>query len=81
MFETVKVANQVTRLRSQSQSPMVPGSSPASLRSSRISTPRISYYESDSASVHLEDKHSPPKHTEDHGSVLSVIYIIHIYVI
>ncbi|XP_056591004.1 trafficking kinesin-binding protein 1 isoform X2 [Triplophysa dalaica] len=67
VFETVKVANQVTRLRSQSQSPMVPGSSPASLRSSRISTPRISYYESDSASVHLEDKHSPLKHTEDHG--------------
>ncbi|XP_057218296.1 trafficking kinesin-binding protein 1 isoform X3 [Triplophysa rosa] len=67
VFETVKVANQVTRLRSQSQSPMVPGSSPASLRSSRISTPRTSYHESYSASVNLEDKHSPPKHTEDHG--------------
>lgn len=69
MFETVKVANQVSRLRSQSQSPMVPGSSPTSLRSSRISTPRTSYYESDSLSVNLEDKHSPLKHTEDHGSV------------
>uniref|UniRef100_A0A672SJ47 Trafficking kinesin-binding protein 1-like n=1 Tax=Sinocyclocheilus grahami TaxID=75366 RepID=A0A672SJ47_SINGR len=56
VFETVKVANQVARLRSQIHSPQVPGSSPASLRSSRISTPRTSYYESDNISVNTEDK-------------------------
>ncbi|XP_051528112.1 trafficking kinesin-binding protein 1 [Myxocyprinus asiaticus] len=67
VFETVKIANQVARLRSQIHSPQVPGSSPGSLRSSRISTPRTSYYESDSASFHLEDKHSPPTHTQEHG--------------
>ncbi|XP_051532664.1 trafficking kinesin-binding protein 1-like isoform X2 [Myxocyprinus asiaticus] len=67
VFETVKVANQVARLRSQSHSPQVPGSSPGSLRSSRISTPRTSYYESDSASFSLEDKHSPPTHTQEDG--------------
>uniref|UniRef100_A0A672SJ54 Trafficking kinesin-binding protein 1-like n=2 Tax=Sinocyclocheilus grahami TaxID=75366 RepID=A0A672SJ54_SINGR len=67
VFETVKVANQVARLRSQIHSPQVPGSSPASLRSSRISTPRTSYYESDNISVNTEDKHSPPTHTQDHG--------------
>ncbi|XP_026077827.1 trafficking kinesin-binding protein 1-like, partial [Carassius auratus] len=67
VFETVKVANQAARLRSQIQSPQVPGSSPASLRSSRISTPRTSYYESDNISVNMEDKHSPPTHTQDHG--------------
>uniref|UniRef100_A0A673JBH3 Trafficking kinesin-binding protein 1-like n=1 Tax=Sinocyclocheilus rhinocerous TaxID=307959 RepID=A0A673JBH3_9TELE len=67
VFETVKVANQVARLRSQIHSPQVPGSSPASLRSSRISTPRTSYYESDNISVNMEDKHSPPTHTQDHG--------------
>uniref|UniRef100_A0A8C2Q5J9 Si:dkey-28e7.3 n=1 Tax=Cyprinus carpio TaxID=7962 RepID=A0A8C2Q5J9_CYPCA len=67
VFETVKVANQVARLRSQIHSPQVPGSSPTSLRSSRISTPRTSYYESDNISVSMEDKHSPPTHTQDHG--------------
>ncbi|RXN03627.1 trafficking kinesin-binding 1-like isoform X2 [Labeo rohita] len=67
VFETVKVANQVARLRSQIQSPQVLGSSPASLRSSRISTPRTSCYESDNISVNMEDKHSPPTHTQDHG--------------
>ncbi|XP_059385202.1 trafficking kinesin-binding protein 1-like [Carassius carassius] len=67
VFETVKVANQAARLRSQIQSPQVPGSSPASLRSSRISTPRTSYYESDNISVNMEDKQSPLTHTQDHG--------------
>ncbi|XP_051957089.1 trafficking kinesin-binding protein 1-like [Xyrauchen texanus] len=67
VFETVKIANQVARLRSQIESPQVPGSSSGSLRSSRISTPRTSYYESDSASFNLEDKHSPPTHTQEHG--------------
>lgn len=67
VFETVKVANYAARLRSQINSPQVPGSSPTSLRSSRISTPRTSYHESDNISVHMEDKHSPPTHTQDHG--------------
>ncbi|XP_043108725.1 trafficking kinesin-binding protein 1 isoform X1 [Puntigrus tetrazona] len=67
VFETVKVANQVARLRSQIHSPQVPGSSSTSLRSSRISTPRTSYYESDNVSVSMEDKHSPPTHTQDQG--------------
>ncbi|XDV51838.1 hypothetical protein PO909_020645 [Leuciscus waleckii] len=67
VFETVKVANHAARLRSQNLSPHVTGSSPASLRSSRISTPRTSYYESDNVSVNLEDKHSPLTHTQDHG--------------
>uniref|UniRef100_A0A8C2E5B5 Si:dkey-28e7.3 n=1 Tax=Cyprinus carpio TaxID=7962 RepID=A0A8C2E5B5_CYPCA len=67
VFETVKVANQAARLRSQIHSPQVPGSSPASLHSSRISTPRTSFYESDNISVNMEDKHSPPMHTQDHG--------------
>ncbi|XP_016102097.1 trafficking kinesin-binding protein 1-like [Sinocyclocheilus grahami] len=67
VFETVKVANQAARLRSQIHSPQVPGSSPTSLRSSRISTPRTSYYESDNISVNMSDKHSPPTHTQDHG--------------
>ncbi|XP_064820367.1 trafficking kinesin-binding protein 1-like isoform X3 [Oncorhynchus masou masou] len=73
VFETVKVVNQASRLRSRCHSPgQVPGSSPVSLRSSRASTPRTSYYGSDSASLTLEDK--PPSavsrlaevaHTED----------------
>uniref|UniRef100_A0A8B9LJG3 Si:dkey-28e7.3 n=1 Tax=Astyanax mexicanus TaxID=7994 RepID=A0A8B9LJG3_ASTMX len=50
VFETVKVANQVARLRSQCQSPQVPGSNSASSRSSRTSTPRTSCYGSDSVS-------------------------------
>lgn len=56
VFETVKVVNQAARLRSRCQSPGVPGSSPASTRSSRTGTPRTSYYGSDSASLTLEDK-------------------------
>ncbi|KAK2868979.1 hypothetical protein Q7C36_000850 [Tachysurus vachellii] len=61
VFETVKVANQVSRLRSQCHSPVVPSSSPASSQSSRNSTPRTSYYGSDSVSLNLEDKpHSTP---------------------
>uniref|UniRef100_A0A3P8ZUS4 Uncharacterized protein n=2 Tax=Esox lucius TaxID=8010 RepID=A0A3P8ZUS4_ESOLU len=57
VFETVKVANKSVRLRSRCPSPgPVPGSSPGSLRSSRTSTPRTSYYGSDSASLTLEDK-------------------------
>ncbi|XP_038873364.1 trafficking kinesin-binding protein 1-like isoform X2 [Salvelinus namaycush] len=73
VFETVKVVNQASRLRSRCHSPgQVPGSSPVSRRSSRASTPRTSYYGSDSASLTLEDK--PPSavsrlaevaHTED----------------
>ncbi|KAJ8001983.1 hypothetical protein DPEC_G00175080 [Dallia pectoralis] len=56
VFETVKVANKSARLRSRCPSPgPVPGSSPVS---SRTSTPRTSYYGSDSASVTLDDK--PP---------------------
>ncbi|XP_053369719.1 trafficking kinesin-binding protein 1 isoform X1 [Clarias gariepinus] len=56
VFETVKVANQAARLRSRCLSPQVSGSSPASLLSSRNSTPRTSYYGSDSISLNLEDK-------------------------
>ncbi|XP_027025760.2 LOW QUALITY PROTEIN: trafficking kinesin-binding protein 1 [Tachysurus fulvidraco] len=59
VFETVKVANQVSRLRSQCHSPVVPSSSPASSRSSPNSTPRTSYYGSDSVSLNLEDKPHP----------------------
>ncbi|XP_052346459.1 trafficking kinesin-binding protein 1-like isoform X2 [Oncorhynchus keta] len=75
VFETVKVAKQASRLRSRCHSPgQVPGSSPVSLRSSCASTPRTSYYGSDSASLTLEDK--PPSavsrlaevaHTEDNS--------------
>ncbi|XP_064806182.1 trafficking kinesin-binding protein 1-like isoform X2 [Oncorhynchus masou masou] len=75
VFETVKVVKQASRLRSRCHSPgQVPGSSPVSLRSSRASTPRTSYYGSDSASLTLEDK--PPSavsrlaevaHTEDNS--------------
>ncbi|CDQ70887.1 unnamed protein product [Oncorhynchus mykiss] len=74
VFETVKVVKQASRLRSRCHSPgQVPGSSPVSLRSSCASTPRTSYYGSDSASLTLEDK--PPStsrlaevaHTEDNS--------------
>ncbi|XP_017572128.1 trafficking kinesin-binding protein 1 isoform X1 [Pygocentrus nattereri] len=61
VFETVKVANQAARLRSRCQSPQVPGSNSASSRSSRTSTPRTSYYGSDSVSFNMEDK--PPSAT------------------
>uniref|UniRef100_A0A4W5K8G8 Si:dkey-28e7.3 n=1 Tax=Hucho hucho TaxID=62062 RepID=A0A4W5K8G8_9TELE len=75
VFETVKVVNQASRLRSRCHSPgQVPGSSPVSLRSSRASTPRTSYYGSDSASLTLEDKPSSAvsrlaevAHTEDNS--------------
>uniref|UniRef100_A0A8C7QMW1 Si:dkey-28e7.3 n=1 Tax=Oncorhynchus mykiss TaxID=8022 RepID=A0A8C7QMW1_ONCMY len=54
VFETVKVVNQASRLRSRCHSPsQVPGSSPVSLRSSRASTPRTSYYGSDSYIINL----------------------------
>ncbi|MBN3318293.1 TRAK1 protein, partial [Atractosteus spatula] len=56
VFETVKAVNQAARLRSRCQSPQIPGSSPPSTRSSQVSTPRTSYYGSDSASVQLEDQ-------------------------
>ncbi|XP_024269654.1 trafficking kinesin-binding protein 1 isoform X2 [Oncorhynchus tshawytscha] len=75
VFETVKVVKQASRLRSRCHSPgQVPGSSPVSLLSSCASTPRTSYYGSDSASLTLEDK--PPSavsrlaevaHTEDNS--------------
>nr|XP_046186467.1 trafficking kinesin-binding protein 1-like isoform X2 [Oncorhynchus gorbuscha] len=75
VFETVKVAKQASRLRSRCHSPgQVPGSSPVSLHSSCASTPRTSYYGSDSASLTLE--HKPPSavsrlaevaHTEDNS--------------
>ncbi|TSM94707.1 Trafficking kinesin-binding protein 1 [Bagarius yarrelli] len=54
VFETVKAANQVARLRSRCHSPQAPSSSHASSQSS----PRTSYYGSDSVSLNLEDK--PP---------------------
>uniref|UniRef100_A0A673ZHX7 Trafficking kinesin-binding protein 1-like n=1 Tax=Salmo trutta TaxID=8032 RepID=A0A673ZHX7_SALTR len=54
VFETVKVVNQASRLRSRCHSPgQVPGSSPVSLRSSCASTPRTSYYGSDSYIINL----------------------------
>ncbi|XP_036394468.1 trafficking kinesin-binding protein 1 isoform X6 [Megalops cyprinoides] len=58
VFETVKAVNQAARRRSRCDSPQVPGSNPSSARSSHTSTPRTSYYGSDSASVTLEDKPS-----------------------
>ncbi|XP_046900031.1 trafficking kinesin-binding protein 1 isoform X1 [Hypomesus transpacificus] len=69
VFETVKVVNQA-RLRSRCHSPGVPGSSPAS--SSSTSTPRTSYYGSDSASVPLDDRaatanHAPPQEDSSVG--------------
>ncbi|XP_047014154.1 trafficking kinesin-binding protein 1 isoform X2 [Ictalurus punctatus] len=56
VFETVKVANQVARLRFRCHSPQVPSSSPNSSQSSPTGTPGTSYYGSDSVSVNLEDK-------------------------
>ncbi|XP_068178161.1 trafficking kinesin-binding protein 1 isoform X2 [Antennarius striatus] len=58
VFETVKVVNKAVRMRSQCHSPGLPGSSPSSTRSSCTSTPRTSYYGSDTASMTLEDKPS-----------------------
>lgn len=66
VFETVKVANKAVKLRSRCNSPALPGSSSASVRSSCTSTPRTSYYGSDYASVTLEDKPSSNhSHKED----------------
>uniref|UniRef100_A0A8C5EY12 Trafficking kinesin-binding protein 1-like n=1 Tax=Gouania willdenowi TaxID=441366 RepID=A0A8C5EY12_GOUWI len=56
VFETVKLVNKCGRLRSRCHSPWLPGSSPASTRSSCTSTPRTSYYSSDNASLTLDDK-------------------------
>uniref|UniRef100_A0A8C8M9M3 Uncharacterized protein n=1 Tax=Oncorhynchus tshawytscha TaxID=74940 RepID=A0A8C8M9M3_ONCTS len=54
VFETVKVVKQASRLRSRCHSPgQVPGSSPVSLLSSCASTPRTSYYGSDSYIINL----------------------------
>ncbi|XP_055013790.1 trafficking kinesin-binding protein 1 isoform X3 [Boleophthalmus pectinirostris] len=58
VFETVKVVNKAVKLRSRCNSPALPGSSPASARSSCASTPRTSYYGSDNASLTLEEKSS-----------------------
>ncbi|XP_059904283.1 trafficking kinesin-binding protein 1 isoform X1 [Gadus macrocephalus] len=66
VFETVKVAQ---RLRSRCPSPALPGSSPPSAHSSSTSTPRTSYYGSDSASFSLEDRlHPAPPAEPDHSS-------------
>uniref|UniRef100_A0AAV2LK41 Trafficking kinesin-binding protein 1-like n=1 Tax=Knipowitschia caucasica TaxID=637954 RepID=A0AAV2LK41_KNICA len=56
VFETVKVANRAVKLRSRGQSPALPGSSPASIRSSCTSTPRTSCYGYESFT--LEEKPS-----------------------
>uniref|UniRef100_A0A8C4ZUI6 Si:dkey-28e7.3 n=1 Tax=Gadus morhua TaxID=8049 RepID=A0A8C4ZUI6_GADMO len=64
VFETVKVAQ---RLRSRCPSPALPGSSPPSAHSSSASTPRTSYYGSDSASFSMEDRlHPAPPAEPDH---------------
>uniref|UniRef100_A0A7N6A895 Uncharacterized protein n=1 Tax=Anabas testudineus TaxID=64144 RepID=A0A7N6A895_ANATE len=68
VFETVKVVNKSGRLRSQCQSPALPGSSPVSVRSSCTSTPRTSYYGSDNASLTLEDNVSGPKRLGQPGT-------------
>lgn len=69
VFETVKVANKAAKLWSRCQSPGVPGSSPLSGRSSRTSTPRTSYYGSDSASLNLEDKPNATNVPTENNSV------------
>ncbi|XP_051792418.1 trafficking kinesin-binding protein 1-like isoform X2 [Erpetoichthys calabaricus] len=62
VFETVKAVNQVVRFKSLCPSPQIPGSGQSSTLHSTLpsplSTPRTSYYGSDSASMLLEDK--PP---------------------
>lgn len=68
VFETVKVVNKAVKLRSQSHSPALPGSSPGSVRSSCNSTPRTSYYGSDNASITLEDKPSLNLSNKDDSS-------------
>lgn len=80
VFETVKVVNKAARLRSRCHSPVVPGSSPMSNRSSRTgtprtgtprtSTPRTSYYGSDNVCLNVEDKTSSNHaHKEDNRSI------------
>ncbi|KAM3865288.1 trafficking kinesin-binding protein 1 [Diretmus argenteus] len=71
VFETVKVVNKSSRLQSLCHSPGLPGSSLVSMRSSRTSTPRTSYYGSDNASLTLEDKpnssHTPKEDNSSSG--------------
>ncbi|XP_072318523.1 trafficking kinesin-binding protein 1 isoform X4 [Eucyclogobius newberryi] len=70
VFETVKVVNKAVKLRSCCHSPALPGSSPASVRSSYTSTPRTSYYGSDNASLTLEDKPSNNHSTKEDSSAI-----------
>ncbi|TFK10794.1 UBX domain-containing protein 4 [Platysternon megacephalum] len=65
VFETVKVVNQAVKAKSRAESPQnLPGSKPPSALPSagcsRVSTPRTSYYGSDSASLALENLESAP---------------------
>nr|XP_048685901.1 huntingtin-associated protein 1 isoform X1 [Caretta caretta] len=62
-FETVKVVNQAVKAKSRAESPQsLPGSKPSSALPSagcsQVSTPRTSYYGSDSASLALESLES-----------------------
>ncbi|XP_067825432.1 trafficking kinesin-binding protein 1-like isoform X2 [Heptranchias perlo] len=64
VFETVRAVNQVVKLKSRSQSPQnIPGSSPSSTghsgMSSRFSTPRTSFYGSNTPSIGREDRLQP----------------------
>eukprot|EP00061_Rhincodon_typus_P011739 g36985.t1 len=60
VFETVRAVNQAVKLKSRSQSPQnIPGSSPSSTGqsgSSHFSSPRTSFYESNTSSTGLDDK-------------------------
>ncbi|XP_029768087.1 trafficking kinesin-binding protein 1-like [Terrapene carolina triunguis] len=63
VFETVKVVNQAVKAKSRAESPQnLPGSKPSSALPSagcsRVSTPRTSYYGSDSASLAPENLES-----------------------
>ncbi|XP_030396736.1 huntingtin-associated protein 1 isoform X3 [Gopherus evgoodei] len=63
VFETVKVVNQAVKAKSRAESPQnLPSSKPSSALPSagcsRVSTPRTSYYGSDSASLALENLES-----------------------
>ena len=89
VFETVKVVNKVGRLRSRCHSPGLPGSSPVSIRSSCTSTPRTSYYGSDTVSLTLEDKPSSNHAQKDDNRCVGVyahtvfminrIFALHVY--
>lgn len=72
VFETVKVANKVGRLRSRCHSPGLPGSSPGSVRSSCTSTPRTSYYGSDNISFTLEERPSSSQAQKEDNRCVSV---------